>query len=359
MDDIEDREIVVLVDDDISNLKIGRNALIKNYDVYTALSAKLMFEMLEQYRPQIILLDVSMPEMDGYEAIKILKDNPETRDIPVIFLTGKSDHESELEGLKLGAVDYITKPFFSELLNRRVELHLRTMRHQQLLKEKDEELRLLNEDTQRILGQRTKEVFELQLSVLRIADEILKRRGDHTVRHSSNIQTYLRAFIEKLSDSDSYSDQIRWNHELVVFSSSLHDVGTISLPELLLYEPYKLTDDEFELVKAHPLHGAEIIDAMIAATQTGDEFLGYARIFAKTHHERWDGSGYPDGLKGEEIPFLGRVMAIIDVYDALVSERPYRKAYTSKEALEIIQSESGTSFEPGLVEVFAEAANEF
>lgn len=204
-----EREIIVLVDDDISNLKMGRNALSKNYEVYTAPSAERMFDLLRQYTPQLILLDISMPEMDGYQAIKILKDDPATKDIPIIFLTGKNDPDSELEGLRLGAIDYISKPFLADILNKRVELHLKVERQQQWLREKDEELQEFNESLQHMVGQKTKNIFELQLSILQTVADLVEMRDGETGGHVARTQQYLKTLIDALVDMDLYQDHSR------------------------------------------------------------------------------------------------------------------------------------------------------
>jgi putative two-component system response regulator len=349
-----ERELIVLVDDDISNLRMGRIALSENYEVYTAPSAEKLFDLLKRYKPHLILLDIDMPDMDGYETIRVLKNSPETKDIPVIFLTGKSNPDNELEGLELGAIDYITKPFVTKLLNKRVELHLRII-------EQDEELRKFNENLQAMVDAKTKNVIDLQLSILKTVADLVERRDGDTGGHIMRTQANLRILLDALMKSGLYSDQIdpNWDLELVILSSQLHDVGKIAIDDSILRKPGKLNEDEFNKIKQHTIYGSEIIDRMIGSIPVDNEFLNYAKVFAETHQEKWDGSGYPHGLTGEEIPLLGRLMAIADVYDALVSKRPYKEPYTHEEAVRIILEGRGSHFDPILVDVFEQISGEF
>jgi putative two-component system response regulator len=349
-----ERKLIVLVDDDLSNLRIGRNALSEIYEVYTAPSAEKLFELLKRYTPHLILLDIDMPDMDGYQTIQILKSIPDTKDIPVIFLTGKTNPDYEFKGLELGAMDYITKPFVSKLLNKRVELHLRLI-------EQDKKLRKFNENLQAMVDEKAKNIIEMQFSTLKTIAELVERRDGDTGGHIIRTQNILRKLLNELIDRGLYSDQIDadWDIELVVLSSQLHDVGKISIDDNILRKPGKLDMDEFDEIKMHTVYGSEIIDNMMGSIPTDNEFLKFAKIFAETHQEKWDGSGYPHGLKGENIPLLGRLMAVADVYDALVSRRPYKGAYTHDEAVNTILAGKGTHFDPVLVDVFVQISDEF
>jgi putative two-component system response regulator len=349
-----ERVLIILVDDDIANLKIGRNALNDTYDVYTAPSAGKLFDLLKRYKPQLILLDIDMPDMDGYQTIKILKNNPETKEIPIIFLTGMSNPENELEGLELGAIDYITKPFVSKLLNKRVELHLRLI-------EQEEKLRKFNENLQTMVDEKTKNILDLQFSILKTVADLVERRDGDTGWHILRTQSYLKILLDGLVRLGYYNDQIdaNWDLELVIFSSQLHDVGKIAIDDRILKKPGKLDKDEFEEIKKHTIYGAEIIDRMIGNIHAENEFLNYAKIFAETHQEKWDGSGYPFGLSGKDIPLLGRLMTIADVYDALVSKRPYKEPFSHEEAVKIIFDGKGSHFDPVLVDVFMRFSDEF
>jgi putative two-component system response regulator len=362
----EHRKIIMIVDDNIANLRIAKNSLSDAYDVFTVPSAAKMFDLLERNKPELILLDIDMPEMDGYEAIKILKGNPETSGILVIFLTGKSDSESELEGLSLGAVDYISKPFMPPLLKKRVELHL-TVEEQKrrledqarVLKEHQTELRKFNEDLQNMVEEKTGKVVALQRAILKTVADLVESRDDITGGHVERTQHGLGVLIEGLEDLGLYREQMQgWDKDLMLQSSQLHDVGKIAIADSILNKPGRLTPEEFEEMKKHAELGVKIIERIESETPDS-EFLKYAKVFAGTHQEKWDGSGYPMGLAGEDIPLQGRLMAIADVYDALVSDRPYKNAFSHEEAVQIILSGKGTHFDPVLVDVFEQVADQF
>ena len=346
-----ERKTIFLVDDDATNLAVGSDTLDKHYDVLTFNSGARLLKTLEKTAPDLILLDVAMPEMDGYEVIKKIKSKPETTHVPVIFLTAKNDGESELEGLSLGAIDYIIKPFSPPLLLKRIEVHL-------LVESQKRELIHFNNNLQQMVAAKTQAVVELQNAVLKTMAELVECRDVITGGHIERTQKHLRILLEALQERGMYREETNpWNLELVWQSAQLHDVGKIAIKDSILKKPSKLTDEEFEEVKSHPVFGARVIEKIEEST-TDKTFLEYAKVFALTHHEKWDGSGYPNGLKGEKIPLLGRIMAIVDVYDALVSERPYKKAFLHDEAIKIIVDGSGTHFDPDLVEMFLEVSHE-
>jgi len=349
---MEKRSTIFLVDDNITNLTMGRNVLAKHYSVATVDSGERLLKMLEKAIPDMILLDVEMPEMDGYEVIKIIKSKNETKNIPVIFLTAKTDGDSELEGLSLGAIDYITKPFSPPLLLRRIETHL-------LVESQRMELLNYNKNLQNLVEAKTKTVLELQNAILKAMAELVESRDDITGKHIERTQGYLGLLIDATSSRGLHSEEMNnWNMDLVLRSSQLHDVGKIAVKDEILKKNGKLTEEEFAEIKKHPFCGEEIIEK-IKHNTTEHEFLEHAKIFAGSHHEKWDGSGYPKGLKGQEIPLQGRLMAIADVYDALVSERPYKKAFSHEDAVKIISENSGTHFDPDLVSVFLEISDKF
>jgi len=339
------REVIIIVDDDTTNLVVGRSTLSEKYDVFTAPSGDKLFRFLEKVSPDLILLDIEMPEMNGYEVISELKKSPKTSEIPVIFLTGKIDPESEVRGLDLGAVDYITKPFSRELLIKRIDLHIVFERQKQKLQE-------YNLSLEQEVDRKTKTVIELQNAILKTVAELVECRDNVTGGHIDRTQHYLRLLIGLLVEHGAYADEIAtWDVDLLVMSSQLHDVGKISIKDDILMKPGKLTDEEFEEMKKHTLYGVDII-LRIESSTTEKAFLHYAEILAGYHHERWDGKGYPYGIKGDEIPLPGRLMTIIDVYDALTNDRPYKKAFSHEQAVEIIREGFGTQFDPIICEVF-------
>ncbi|MDR3299209.1 MAG: response regulator [Candidatus Accumulibacter sp.] len=346
------RKLIMLVDDNPANLLDGKMALSDTYKVLTVPSASKMLEALEWSKPELILLDVDMPEIDGFEAIKILKERPETRNITVIFLTAMNESNNELEGLQLGARDYITKPFSPPLLCKRVELHL-------LLEEQKRELNNYNDNLQKMVEAKTKTVLKLQNKLLTAMAEMVEGRDDATGNHIANTQRYLEILLSAVAESGLWKEQVsEWDVGLLLQSSQLHDVGKIAIEDSILKKPGKLTPEEFDVMKRHVASGVGFIERL----EDGEEdsaFLRYAKTFAAYHHEKWDGSGYPHGLSGEDIPLLGRMMAIADVYDALTSERPYKKAFSHEEAARIIMQGSGTHFDPTLVGLFEQTAEIF
>jgi len=345
-------EIIIMVDDDVTNLTVGTNSLKNKYDVFTAPSGKKLFQILERVTPDLILLDIDMPEMNGYEVIKILKSSAQTAHIPVIFLTAKIDPESEVQGLSMGAVDYITKPFSRELLVKRIDLHI-------IFEKQKKELLNYSRGLEGEVNRKTRLVFELQNTILKTVAELVECRDSVTGGHIERTQYYLGLLFDFLMENTVYSKELStWNFDLFIMSSQLHDVGKIAIKDDILLKPGKLNDDEFDIMKKHVIFGVDII-RRIESNTTEKEFLKYAETFAGSHHEKWNGTGYPRGIKGADIPLQGRMMAIVDVYDALTNDRPYKRAFTHEEAMKIIRDGMGTHFDPLICEVFVSHENKF
>jgi putative two-component system response regulator len=343
---------IMLVDDNMANLAIGKNMLKDSYEVYAIPSAAKLFEILKHVTPDMILLDILMPEMDGYAAIRLLKAEPRWADIPVVFLTSKTDERSELEGLSLGAIDYVGKPFSAPRLLKRIENHL-------LLASQKRELKNYNENLQKMVSRKTAQVIELQNAVLSTVADMLEFRDNMTGGHVTRTQIYLEFLVNKLLEEKIYDAEVSaWDLDFLIASAQLHDVGKIAISDAILNKPGKLTAREFEVMKKHVTFGVKAIER-IAKKTAEHAFLLHARIIAGTHHEKWDGSGYPNGLREREIPLEGRLMAIADVYDALISSRPYKRANSPKEAAKVIEAERGTHFDPVLVDVFHLVADHF
>ncbi|MDR2339953.1 MAG: response regulator [Deltaproteobacteria bacterium] len=366
---------VMVVDDSVTNLKVAKNVLSDMVPVFTVPSATKMFQLLEGIEPALILLDIKMPEMSGLEAIRRLKDDPKYRDIPVIFLTSNKDAASELEGLNLGAVDYITKPFEPLLLKKRVEIHLMLHAQKETLERQKEtlegqkkalekqksKLREFNQNLWRMVEEETERVGRLQRTVLKTVVELVESRDDTTGGHITRTMKWLQFLLDGMEETGVYSEDLRnWNKDIIIQSSALHDVGKVSIDDAILKKPAKLTKEEFEAMKLHVDHGVNIIDKISKSLPGADAtLLKHARILAHSHHEKWDGTGYPRQLKGKEIPLQGRLMAISDVFDALISKRPYKEPFTPEEAVKIIIDGSGTHFDPALVEVFKSVKDKF
>ncbi|MCL2279583.1 MAG: response regulator [Oscillospiraceae bacterium] len=353
------RKTIFLVDDDMTNLTIGKRALSGVYNVFTLDSGADMLDMLDNLHPDLILLDVNMPEMDGHEAIERLKSDAKTANIPVIFLTALNDEEMELKGLSLGAIDYISKPFSAPLLLKRLEVHLLVEEQKKELVSQKRELLFLNNNLEQIVDEKTETVVELKNAILSTMAELVEYRDEITGGHIIRTQQYMKVLMDAMRSEGVYADEVNTlDEELVLQSCQLHDVGKIAVKDEILNKPDKLTPEEFDSIKSHTIFGEKVIERLKEKTMDSD-FLEYARIFAISHHEKWDGSGYPHGLTGEEIPLLGRMMAIGDVYDALVEPRPYKGELPHEKAMEIILDGKGGHFDPVLADVFEKVGHVF
>ncbi|MCL2204219.1 MAG: response regulator [Defluviitaleaceae bacterium] len=329
---------ILIVDDNSTNLLVAENVLSPYYEVITALSASLMFELLEDIIPDLILLDVLMPDTDGFEVIAQLRKDSRYADIPVMFLTSQTDAAVEARGFESGVVDFIAKPFFHTVLLSRIKKHLAI---------------------DQIIRERTQELEQLKDSIASAVANAVEKRATCTGRHMERTASYVEIFIAAMLKNDVYADELKkYNPEVVASAARLHDLGKIRIPDAILSKPSKLSQDEFSVVKTHATEGEKIVDE-IAKRANDAEFLSYAKMCAGSHHERWDGTGYPRNLKGEEIPLLGRIMAIVDVYDALVSVRPYKVAFSHEDALEIIRNNRGSHFDPQMVDVFLDIHRQF
>ena len=336
---------ILVIDDESANIIILKRILGNDYTVYASTDGADAIEAAEDLLPDIILLDVVMPDMDGHAVIAELKNSKKTKDIPVIFLTAMTSPEDEVKGLSLGAVDYIFKPFSASLILKRVELHLQLKRYSIGLEE--------------MVAEKTRALYKMQDAILETVAELIEFRDIITGGHIERTQDYLRLLVDLLIKNGIYAEQLlSWDIDLFVMSSQLHDVGKISIKDNILMKPGELTDEEFEVMKTHVDFGLEIINKIEVKTEE-NSFLEHAKLSASSHHEKWDGTGYPLGIKEEEIPFQGRLMAIIDVYDALTNIRPYKDAFTHKEALEVIKAGTGTHFDPLLCEIFLRYEKDF
>ena len=332
------QKTIFVVDDSLVNLSLAEEALEKHYHVITLSSAAKVYSALKDITPDLILLDVAMPEMSGFDTMKQLKRHKTYSKIPVIFLTALTDSFNEALGIELGAVDFISKPFSPPVLLNRVKNHIQI----------DE-----------IIRQRTEQILMLKDDIIFAMADTIERRDIKADGHVERTTIYLKILLDATIAHGVYVDELqKWESEVLVSSASLHDVGTIYIPASILNKPGPLTDEEFETVKTHAIEGEKIIDQMISRTGNA-EFLQSAKLITASHHERWDGTGYPHRLKGTEIPLHGRLVAIVDVYDALTSDRPYRKAFTHEVAVEMIKDDAGKHFDPLITGVFGEISNLF
>lgn len=329
---------IFVVDDSLANLSLAEEALEKHYRVITMMSVDKMYVILKEIMPDLILLDIAMPEMSGFDAMKQLKANKAYSHIPVIFLTALTDSYNEALGIELGAVDFINKPFSVPVLLNRIRNHICT----------DE-----------IMQQRTEEIVCLKDSIITTVAEIIESRDVNNDKHIERVDVYLKTLLEAMLEFGVYDNEIRRiKPEMIISAAQFHDIGKINVPKSILNKPAPLTEEEFDIVNKHAADGEKIIERMISKAGKVS-FLTCAKAIAGSHHERWDGTGYPLGRKGTEIPLEGRIMAIIDVYDALVSERPYRKAFSHEDAVAIIKEEAGKQFDPLIAGVFCEVSEKF
>jgi len=342
----------MLVDDNKTNLTMGKTILSEDYDVYALPSADKLFEFLKRVRPDLILLDIDMPGMNGYEALTLLKAERQYADIPVIFVTAKTSELDEYAGLSLGAIDYVTKPFSPSLLLKRIENHL-------LIQNQKASLQNFNDNLLQMVKEKTQQVLDLNSAIVSNMADLVEFRDNFTGRHIRRTQEYLKILIRQLIADGVYEEEmVVWDINVILLSSQLHDVGKIAISDNILNKPGKLTAKEFEIMKTHARRGVEAIERMERSAYFSD-FLDHAKIFAGMHHERWDGSGYPNGLSGLNIPLEGRIMAIADVYDALITVRPYKNALTAAESAKTIIEGAGTHFDPAIVETFIKLENDF
>lgn len=344
---------VLAVDDTLANIDVVKGVLSDEYLVQAAVHGKMALKIIEKQKPDLILLDIMMPEMDGYEVCKALKSQDDTKDIPVIFLTAKSQEEDETKGLALGAVDYITKPISPPILKERVKNHL-------LLQESKHMLERQNEILEERVIERTSQLAELQDVAMVAMGALAESRDPETGNHIRRTQRYVKALAKELAQHDEYKAILTPEIITSLYKSApLHDIGKVGIEDRILLKPGKLTDEEFEEMKRHTIYGRDAIAAAEQSMDIADNFLIFAKEIAFSHQEKWDGSGYPEGLSGNDIPLSARLMAVADVYDALISKRVYKPAFPHEKAVEIIVEGRGSHFEPLMVDCFVEIADEF
>ena len=327
----QSKPTVLVVDDAETNIDILVDALDGDYEVSVAMDGESALETVESDPPDLILLDIMMPGIDGYEVCKRLKENLSMRKIPVIFLTAKSDVEDEAKGLELGAVDYITKPISIPIVKARVKTQLALYDQNRALEEK--------------VRQRTAELNDTRLEIIRRLGRAAEYKDNETGLHVIRMSHYSRLIGLATGMTEIEAD-------LLLNASPMHDIGKIGIPDRILLKPTKLDGEEWKMMRQHPAFGAEIIG------EHDSELLEEAQVVALTHHEKWNGKGYPNGVKGEDIPLTGRIVAIADVFDALTTERPYKKAWPIEKANNLIKEESGQHFDPKLVSAFQDALSE-
>ena len=347
------KQTVLAVDDTLANIDVVKGVLAEDYLVQAALSGKMALKIIEKQKPDLILLDIMMPEMDGYEVCEILKSQELTKDIPVIFLTAKVQESDEAKGLSLGAVDYITKPISPPILKERVKNHL-------ILQASKEMLERQNEVLEERVIKRTSQLSELQDVAMVAMGALAESRDPETGNHIRRTQRYVKALAIELAKHSQYKEFLTPEVITSLYKSApLHDIGKVGIEDSILLKPGKLTDEEFDEMKRHTTYGRDAIAAAEMSIDSADNFLVFAKEIAYSHQEKWNGSGYPEGLVGEDIPLSARLMAVADVYDALISKRVYKPPFSHEKAVAIILDGTGSHFEPIMVDCFLAIADDF
>ncbi|MBF0384014.1 MAG: two-component system response regulator [Magnetococcales bacterium] len=353
MTNLPAKKIVLAVDDTPTNIDVVHGVLSKDYLVQAAVNGKMAFKIIERKKPDLILLDIMMPDMDGYEVCKRLKENDATKDIPVIFLTAKAEVDDETRGLALGAVDYITKPISPPILKERVKTHIE-------LKTARDQLRDQNELLEQKVIDRTRQMEELQDVAMVAMGSLAEARDPETGNHIRRTQRYIKMLAEQLKTHTKFSSYLTPEIITTLYKSApLHDIGKVGVPDHILLKPGKLTEAEFEEMKQHTNYGRDAIAAAEKTMSRADNFLIFAKDIAYSHQEKWDGSGYPEGLSGDDIPISARLMAVADVYDALISRRVYKEPFSHEKSVAIIKDGKGSHFDPDMVDAFIEIADKF
>lgn len=349
----DNRSTVLVIDDTPANLSLLNNLLRTHYRVKLANGGSRGLELASGKVPDLILLDIMMPGMDGYEVCRHLKANPLTAAVPVIFLTAKVDAADEELGFELGAVDFIHKPIVPSIVLARIRTHLQIKSWQTFLEDQSAWL-------QGEVDRRVNEVLRLQEASIRVMVSLAEFRDECTGNHIRRTQTYVRLLAEYLSKQDRDREFLTAEHiDQIAKAAPLHDIGKIAIPDHILLKPGKHTPEEFEIMKTHAVKG----ESMLAQTRhelgEDNKMLHFASQIARNHHERWDGSGYPDQLAGEGIPLAARLMAVADVYDALRSVRPYKKAFSHEDAVGMLVEQRARHFDPAMIDAFLVLQDEF
>jgi putative two-component system response regulator len=352
-DTASDRPVVLIVDDTPANITLLAALLKDLYRVKVANNGAKALELAAAAPPDLVLLDIMMPGMDGYEVCRRLKAEEATRHVPVIFLTAKIAVEDEELGFAVGAVDFIHKPISPPIVAARVRTHLAMKAWQDFLKDRN---RWLQEEVER----RLTDINRLQDASIYVMVSLAEFRDECTGNHIRRTQEYVRMLAAHLARLPRHAAILTADHiDLLAKSAPLHDIGKIAIPDHILLKPGKLTEDEFAIMKTHAMRGYDILKRAGNFMGEQGEFLTIAMFIARHHHEWWDGSGYPDGLAGEAIPLPARLMAVADVYDALRSARPYKKAMSHEQASDFIAQGRGRHFDPEVVDAFFALADVF
>ncbi|WP_320128478.1 HD domain-containing phosphohydrolase [uncultured Sphaerochaeta sp.] len=350
---------ILIVDDEPINLSVLNTLLNPFYQISACKTGEEALKLLRlPSKPDLILLDIMMPQMDGYETLSHIREDKATQDIPVIYISALDSSTDEEKGFHLGAVDYISKPFKPAIVLERIKVHLE-------LKEARDKLRNQNEWLEEEINERIHENFLILDAAFSVITQLVETRDTDTANHTLRTKAYVRILAKKLQQIPKFKAQLdKDTLERIVKTTPFHDIGKIGIPDAILLKPGRLTPEEFKIMKTHCVIGGGVLQTsmrnVLAVSEDPEEiaqteafkFLKQAKDIAMYHHERWDGQGYPEGLKGEEIPFSARMMSLADVFDALVTPRVYKKAWSFEDTAKYIKEQRGIQFDPDIVDAF-------
>lgn len=344
---------IMIIDDTVENLKLLEKLMIsEEYNVFCFTRGDLAIKSALHNKPDLILLDINMPKMNGYEVCKLLKAEKSTNDIPIIFISALNETFNKVKAFNAGAVDYITKPFEIEEVMARVKTHLK-------IHNLENQLKRINENLESLVKKQVQEITESKYAIIISLAKISESRDDDIGNHIERVKVYSRTLTEKLAMETKYHEYITPTYiENISFASLLHDIGKIGIEDKILKKPGRLTVEEFEEMKKHSTIGSDALEE-IHKKYPQNKFIKMGIAISKYHHEKWDGTGYPGGIKESKIPLSARIMSIVDVYDALRSKRCYKEPFTHEYALAVIKEGRGINFDPIITDIFIKYADEF
>jgi putative two-component system response regulator len=347
------RNHIMVVDDNPANLKLMEDMLRPyRYEVRSFPLGRLALAAAAAEPPDLILLDINMPEMDGFEVCRRLRANAQLASIPVIFLSALNETKDKLAAFKSGGFDYITKPFEPEEVQARIETQLE-------LRELRARLERQNHDLESLVRQQVREIADGQIATIFALAKLADTRDNETGKHLERVQILCRLLAAEMSASPNYAGTITDGYvENIFCASPLHDIGKVAIPDAILLKTGELTDEEFAVMKTHTTHGAKTLE-LVLEKHPANAFVRMGIEIARSHHEMWDGAGYPEGLAGYEIPVAARIMAVADCYDALRSRRRYKAPFSHEESRDLIVRGSGHHFEPAMVSAFCRIQESF
>ena len=353
MNDSHCRHNILIVDDNPENLHLLANALLSDgYLVRAALNGEMAITMAMNETPDLVIMDINMPDMDGYQVCDHFKAEPTLKSVPIIFLSAMQDTDAKVLAFNHGGVDYATKPFIFEELLTRVSTHIELHQLQQ-------DLELRNESLNQTIFSQQQEISAAQLSTIVALAKLAESRDDDTGLHIDRVGSFSRRLAQAAQNHSNRNAELNDHYvEMIYHASALHDIGKVGIADAILQKPGKLNSDEFDIMKTHPTIGFLTLESIVKS-YPNNQMVGMGSDIAKSHHEKWNGSGYPEGLSGEAIPLSARIVAIADVYDALRSKRPYKTPFSHQQAVDIILEGRGVHFDPELIMLFENIHHEF